>query len=415
MFDIKKLLNTTQEQINEAINTVEVKNPSQYAVLEKAILEVPSDSTYKVPLTTILEINNHPNADRLSLATVYGFQVVIPKDKFKVNDQVIYIPVDSILTPELEALLFGPNAKIKLHHQRVRQIRIRGFPSQGMLVHPDEVETIINTKFLKSEQDLSAILGVSKYEPPEKGPAQTVGKANGRKKLAHPDFHSYNGLSNIKWFPLLFQEGEQVVIQEKLHGTNARAAKLPYRANTLWKKIKKLLKLNKEVEELYGSNRVDISNSSVYKGYYGEDIYGKVFEKLDVFNKLNLNETVFGEIIGPGIQKGYGYSLTEHKFVVFDVKILNKDGTQTWLSPKEASEFAKQRGFEFVPVLYEGPYNKALVEQLISGPSIYDPNEKVREGIAIKAADDYSIDGNKKALKAINPEYLDDVTNSDEH
>lgn len=373
-------------------------------------------SIFKVPLTTIVDINPHPGADRLLLATVYGFQVVIPKDKFNVGDQVIYIPVDSILSPKLDSLLFSASSKIKLHHFRVRQIRIRGFPSQGMIVHPDEVKSIVNVGFLKLEQDLKEILGVTKYEPPEKGPANTLGAGTkGRKKLAHPDFHSYNGLSNIKWMPFLFKEGEQVVIQEKLHGTNARAAKLPFRANTFLKKILKFFNRAPSVENLYGSNRVDITNTRSYKGWYGDDVYGKVFDKLDVFFKLNLGETVFGEIVGPGIQKGYSYSLPEHKFVLFDVKVLNADGTQTWLNPYEVQAFAKKRGFDFVPVLYEGPFNLALVDSLVTGPSVFDPNEKVREGICIKAGIDYSLDGNKKALKAINPVYLDDQSNTDNH
>lgn len=383
-----------------------------------------TDSTYKVPLTKVLEINVHPNADALELATVYGFQVVVKKGSYKAGDTVIYIPVDSILSERLEAILFPmvPNAdgllvppKIKLHHRRVRQIRIRKFPSQGMLVSPKDIESIVNPKFLTLEQDLQTILDVQKYEPPEKGAAQTIGKPNSRRKLAHPDFHSYNGLGNIKWFPNLFTEGEMIVVQEKLHGTNARAAKLPFRATTLWKRIKKYFGYAPAIEKLYGSNRVDITNTSSYNGYYGEDIYGKVFAELDVFTKLLPNETVFGEIIGPGIQKGYDYSLKQHEFVLFDVKVLKEDGKSEWLTPKEVQNYAEQRGFSFVPVLYEGPFNKALVESMMTGPSVFDPTEKVREGIVIKAAANYSVEGNKKAVKAINPVYLDDQSNTDNH
>jgi len=378
--------------------------------------QIDTESVFKVPLTTIKEIKSHPNADRLEVCTVYGFEIVTSKNRYKVGDQVIFVPVDSILSERLEKILFPPESKIKLNKHRVRQIRIRQFPSQGLLIHPNEIESIVNTKFLKLEQDLKEILGVQKYEPPEQGPSVTLGKGlKGHKKLAHPDFHQYNGLPNVKWMPDLFQEGEMVVIQEKIHGTNARAAKLPYRANTLFKRIKVWLGIAQEFESLYGSNRVDISNASTYKGYYGEDIYGATFSKIDVFKKLPKNFTVFGEIIGPGIQKGYEYGLKEHKFVVFDMKTLNGDGTQSWLDPKTCKAMSESLGFDFVPVLYEGPYNKALVESLISGPSVFDPNEKVREGIVIKSMNEYSIEGNKKAVKAINPDYLDNSSNTDFH
>lgn len=369
------------------------------------------DISFKVPVTTILEIHPHPNAERLSLAVVYGFQVVIPNNTYQVGEKVVYIPVDSILSNEVENRLFGPDAKIKLTKSRVRQIRIRKFPSQGMIC---KLETLGINFATKEETDVSMILGITKYEPEIKEQNLPKGK-NGRKNLAHQQFHSYNGLGNIKWFPRLFRLGEEVVIQEKLHGTNARAAKLPYRINSFWRLVKYVLGLAPKSEFLYGSNRVDITNSESYSGFYGTDVYGSVFKKMNVKDKIKDNETIFGEIIGMGIQNNYNYGHEDHTFVLFDVKILNPDGTQTWLGPEEVEKYAKDRGFAFVPVLYKGPYTPELVDLYVSGSSVYCPKEKVKEGIVIKSVKDYSIEGNKKALKCINPEYLDDHTNSDEH
>jgi RNA ligase (TIGR02306 family) len=372
-------------------------------------------SDYKVPYTTILDIQPCPNADRLALATVYGWQVVIPKDKFSVGSKIIYVPIDSILPKNIEDLIFGPDAKVKLHNRRVRQIRLRGSVSQGMLVSPSEISTIVNLNKVSLETDLADILGITKYEPPVK-------ESNGpneprlRKRKDTPNFHSYNGLQNIKWNTTMFKEGDEVVIQCKLHGTNSRAALLPYVPTTIWQKILNKLGLSPKVFKAYGSNRVDISAKSTYKGFFGSDIYGDVFRKIDVFSKLELGETVFGEIIGPGIQKGYSYGLKEHHFVLFDVKKMDIDGNQYWMSPKDVEYFAKVRGFEFVPVLYEGPYNKTLAYQLTLGPSEYgDKSEKVREGIVVKSATRYDIEGNKQALKWVSEAYLDDKTNTDDH
>lgn len=370
---------------------------------------------FKVPYTKILKLEPHSNAERLEIAFVYDFQVVVQKGRYKVGDSVIYIPIDSILPEKVETLLFGPDSKVKLHHNRVRQIRLRGLASQGMIADPETLSSIVNPKYLVDEQDVANILGITKYEPPQKGAAQTQGKPNGRRAQAHPDFHAYNGLGNVKWFPSLFAEGEDIMIQEKLHGTNARAALLPFRANTLLKKIKKFFGFAPLVEKVYGSNRVDITHSSSYKGYYGEDIYGNVFAKLNVFDKLVLGETVFGEIVGPGIQKGYEYDLKEHKFVLFDVKVMQDDGSHVWMNPDDVEAFAKERGFDFVPVLYKGAYNKELTKGMSMGPSVFCPTEKVREGCCIKARQDYSKEGNKKALKWISETYLDDKTNTDEH
>jgi len=373
-------------------------------------------SLYKVPLTTILELNPHNNAERLELATVYGFQVIVRKGQYKVGDKVIYIPIDSLLPQWLEDEVFPPDSKVKLHHHRVRQIKLRGLASQGMLLDPVDVTSKVNPDYLKLEQDLAAILGVTKYEPPQRGPSHTQGLAKNRnKKHEHPLFHKYNGLSNIKWFPNMFKGGDQVVLQEKLHGTNARASVLPFMANTWRKKLKKLFGLASKTENCYGSNNVDISAATEYKGFYGEDIYGKCFSAMDVFSKLKVGEIVYGEIIGPKIQAGYEYGLSEHRFVVFDAKVLQEDGKFRWLNPSEVETFCKERGFEYVPVLYIGPYNQELTYGLTKGPSAYDAKTKVREGLVVKAAEGYDVDGNKKALKWVSEDYLSDDKNTDFH
>jgi RNA ligase (TIGR02306 family) len=375
-------------------------------------------STYKVPYTTILNITPHNNADRLEVCWVYGFQVIAQKGKFKVGDKVIYVPIDSILPQWLEDRLFPADSKIKLINHRVRQIRIRSLASQGMLIHLEDVQSDLEkmSGSLQMEKDYSHWLEITKYEPPQPGFANTRGKDKQRnKKTEHPLFHKYNGLDNIKWFPTLFKEGEEVVIQEKLHGTNARASVLPFAANTSWKKIKKLFGFAPKLENCYGSNNVDISSKSSYSGFYGEDVYGATFSKMDIFSKLKSGEIVYGEIIGPGIQKGYGYDLLSHEFLVFDVKVLQPDGKFKWMNPDQVVEFCKERALNYVPVVYRGPYNESLAYSLTRGPSVYDPKTKVREGIVIKAATDYDNFGNKKALKWVSEDYLQDESNTDFH
>jgi RNA ligase (TIGR02306 family) len=372
-------------------------------------------STYKVPITTIVNITKHDKSDFLEFAWVYGFQVIVKKDFYKVGDQVVYVPIDSLLPQWLEDRLFPADAKIKLNNHRVRQIKIRGYASQGMLIAPIDVVDKTGTK-VKAEQDLAAILGITKYEPPQPGFAQTPGLGRNRnKKHEHPLFHKYNGLDNIKWFPDLFKEDEEVVVQEKLHGTNARASVLPYMANTFKKKLIKFFGFAPKIEKCYGSNNVDISAATNFTGFYGEDIYGKCFDSIDVFSKIQLGEIFFGEIVGPGIQKGYDYGLKEHKFVVFDMKRLQPDGKFEWLAPCDVEAICKERGFDYVPVLYRGKYNRDLVYGMTKGKSVFDPNTKVREGVVIKSANGYCVGGNKKALKWVSEDYLADDKNTDFH
>lgn len=361
-----------------------------------------SGSGYKVPLTTIKEIKEHPNADRLQLAVVYGFEVVIGKDSMNVGDEVIYVPVDSVLPIKLEDELFSSDSKIKLTKHRVRQIRIRKHPSQGMLVKKDTIDKIYNFIPDKLEKDYRNELEIEKYEPPTKGSPQGQQKTIKAKKNSH--FREYKGLGNIKWFPTKFHENELVVVQEKIHGTNARAGILPFEANTLWKRIKGLLGLNPKFEKCYGSNNVQLQDRGDHKGFYGENVYGKVFKSIDVFKKIQPGEQIFGEIYGEGIQKNYHYGLkNEHKFILFDVMVDGK-----WLNPDSVKKFAEERGFDMVPELYRGSFNYETIHKLTEGDSVLSPSQKVREGVVVKAQEGYDEGmGSKRALKFISEKYLD--------
>lgn len=378
-------------------------------------VEVADDgSLFKVPFTTITKVENHPNADRLEVVTVYGFQVIVQKDKYKPNDRIVYIPVDSILPTWLETQIFPEGSKITLKHNRVRQIKIRKLASQGMIVDPADIASKVNPEYLTFEQDLAGILGITKYEPQYSGKTGSRQQTPRNKPKENPRFHKYGGIDNIKWYPTYFDEKE-VVIQEKLHGSNCRASYARTVPNTLWKKILNFFGRLPKYEYCWGSNNVQLQQRPGNTGFYGEDVYKLVLDKVDAFSKLKPGETVFGELIGPGIQKNYEYGHKEHHFVLFDVKTEREDGSQEYLDPEQAEAYAKERGFDFVPVLYRGVFNAALAKELSMGPSVYCPQEKVREGVVIKSRTEYGNASSKKALKLISEAYLDDPANTDNH
>lgn len=388
--------------------------PVGYAPKPEAPAEVADDggSLYKVPLTTILAVGPHSNAERLEVATVYGFQVIVGKGQYKAGDQVIYVPIDSLLPQWLEDKLFPEGSKITLHHHRVRQINIRKLASQGMIINTQDVESKVNPKYLKLEQDLAEILEITKYTPPQRGSAFTKPGTPRNKPLENPRFHMYGGIDNIKWFPTFF-DGKEVVIQEKLHGSCCRASYAKTAANTFWKKVQKLFRMLPEYEYCYGSNRVQLQERASYTGFYGSDVYGAVLEKVGAFKKLKKGETIFGELIGPGVQKNYDYGHLEHHFVLFDVKVEREDGSQEYLDPEQVEAFAAERGFDFVPVLYSGVFNAALAKEMSMGPSVYNPIQKVREGVVVKRRTGYGENSHKHAKKLISEDYLNDKDNTD--
>lgn len=362
-------------------------------------------STFKVPLTRVVDIVAHSNADKLEIVKIYDFNVIVRKGQYRIGDQVIYVPIDSILSEKLENMLFGPESKIKLKNRRVKQIRIRGLASQGMIVSKADINAVFKFTPDKLEHDYAEVLNIVKYEPP--APTFQSSLVSGkRKKLENPHFKKYNGIDNVKWFPILLKD-QEIVVSEKLHGTNSRVALLPFSANTLWKKIKKLFGFVPKYELCYGSNNVQIQERLNYQGFYDNNVYKTVMidqEKLHI--KISENEVLYGEIIGKGIQKGYDYGCKdgEFRFVLFDVARLQEDGSYYWLTFDEVKAYGKERNIDVVPELYRGVFDLDKIKELTKGDSVYCPSQRVREGVVVKPVNN---NGKQIALKAISEEYLD--------
>lgn len=372
-------------------------------------------SEFKVTLTKIKEILPHNNATALELAVVYGFIVVVKKDMYKVGDEAILVPIDSILPKYLEDYIFPEGSKIKLSNSRIKQIRIRKVASQGMLMSPSDVNKCLVQNGRKEinfklEQDYSKELEISKFEPPEEtfSGVKTNLKTSSKKNI-NPHLKNYNGIENFKWFPDLFEEGEQVYVTEKLHGTSCKFGYVPKTEFTFFDKVKKFFGFFvSEYEWCYASNNVQLQNKKDYKGFYGEDIYAKAIKKAKGHEKIWDGIVCYGEIIGEGIQKNYDYGLkNEQKLVLFDVMIVKKDGSNRYLNPDEFITFCDERGFERVPELYRGPFNKDLIKSLTLGDSVYCPSQKVREGVVVKPMIEKICQIGRKKLKFISEAYLD--------
>jgi RNA ligase (TIGR02306 family) len=372
-------------------------------------------SEFKICLTTIKNIQPHPNAERLDIATVFGFNVVVRKGSYNVDDATILVPIDSVLPKYLEDFIFPEGSKVKLSNSRVKQIRIRQFPSQGLLMSPFEVNKclMLNDKDaidFKFDVNYMEALEIKKFEPPEITVRGTRSNLKPIKKVDNnPYLINYNGIDNFKWYPDLFEEGEEVYITEKLHGTSCKFGYLPKDKFTTWEKIKKFFGFSvSDYEWCYASNNVQLQNKKEYKGFYGDDIYAKAIKEANGDKNIWDGIVCYGEIIGEGIQKFYDYGLKgKHKLVLFDIMTVSKDGTHRYLNPDEFIDFCDNRGFERVPELYRGPFNKELAKSLTLGDSVYCPTQKVREGVVIKPIVEKTCVIGRKKLKLISEAYLD--------
>jgi len=362
----------------------------------------------KIEVVEIDNVIKHPNADRLDICTIKGWECVSGRGQFLVGEKAVYIPIDSILPEELEAKVFG-NSKIKLNKHRVRTIRIRGAVSQGLLV---PLETLGIKETVKVGSDLTGELGVTKYEPKDVPSGMRTNLKKVTKANPNPHFHKYTDIKNIKNYNELFANSE-IVVSEKIHGSSFRASFVKKDKLSLWEKTKKLFGLKvSEYIFAYGSRNVQLHLQGSWKGYYKTNIYAEMVHKYDLEDKLRDGEAIYGECFGSGIQKNYHYGCgqDERKLVVFDVMV-----NDIWLSFDEMKDFCIARELPSVPELYRGKYDYDKVVAACSGPSILAPEQPIIEGGVIKEIVEKTSYIGRKVLKIINSDYLLQKGNTDFH
>lgn len=342
-------------------------------------------SSLIVEAVRINEMKEHGNADKLELAMCKGWQCIVPKGKYKSGDLVIYIPIDTVF-PQAFSDKLGITQY--LSHQgnnvlRSKTIKLRGVISQGIIVSPDEVPGV------KEGDDVAEKLGLTKWEPPVSGMPQIAGMP----RRQHPDFWKFTDIENIKNYPDVLVEGEEVVISEKIHGTNFRVGMLSLMSYTWWDKVKNWFKrLRGQNYELHvGSHNVDLQDT-------GNNLYWKVARRYEFEKFLKPNAIVFGEIYGKGVQKlTYGLEDVEVKF--FDAM---QDGK--YVDHEVFLAFCSFHGLPVVPGLYYGPWKKELLGLAEGKSTIAD---HMREGFVVKPTKErWDQRGGRVTFKAISSQYL---------
>lgn len=122
-------------------------------------------STFKVSVEKIEKIWPHSNADKLELASVEGmtFQFCVPKGKYSPGSVVVYFPVDSVLPDSLIEKFGIRNFLSGTKKDRLKTVKFRGEIGQGFVCAVEE----LFTPTPEIGTDVTELLGVIKYEPPE--------------------------------------------------------------------------------------------------------------------------------------------------------------------------------------------------------------------------------------------------------
>jgi len=359
----------------------------------------------------INEIKPIEGADNIELGVIGGWNCIIKKDQYKVNDLVVVATTDAVIPVELSDAMNVTNYLRK--GQRVRTVKLKGVYSECLIIplkYAREAAKHANTKWDEGE-DMMEILGITKWEPP----VTQIQLASGKKVRYqnNPAFTVYYKFPNAKNVKGMFTEEDIVEITRKLHGTNARYGIVKKLKLSFWDKCKKFFGLTDkwvEYEYVYGSHNVEKGSDS--QGFYSTDVWRTVADKYEIKDKLwhlikvldaggqdvGSGIIVYGEIYGPGIQKNYDYKLKELEFAMFDITIDNEYQNTSTAQSYAASQILN---LPYVPVLYVGFWSQE-VQDKYTFDNFIEGTKIPHEGIVIKDSSGVR----NKVYKCINPQYL---------
>jgi len=360
-------------------------------------------SDFACEVVSIDSIEPIEGADRIEVAYIGDYQVIVGKDSYKVGDFAVYIPEQSIVPVEVQKTIGVEGRLSGKGKDRVKAIKLKGVLSQGLL-YPLNPQTDVEGT-MKLGWDMSDALGITKYEPPI--PTQFQGKHKG----GYLDVTINYDFENIKKTPDMFEEDEDVVFTEKLHGTFMCIGIMPLRTEPNWFCDGRIFVTSKGLSKR-GITIDDCEDNRQSNTYV--KILLELFDTLPVWKeKLNnmavepdaMTHYILGEVYGAGIQD-LAYGTKKPEFRVFDIYagLPNKG---EYLNHDDLMEACNAVGFETVPVLYKGKFNKDTMLEFTNGPSTLA--DHIKEGIVIKSLTEgerYGKNRMRKIAKSISEDYL---------
>lgn len=320
-------------------------------------------SIFKVEIVKINSVNHHPNADRLDIATFEGmaYQVITAKGNFKPGDLAFYFPIDSVI-PERFLDEFGIRP---YYSKKLRAAKLRGIFSEGLLIPVGE-------NFSGNVgDDYTEYFGATKYEYPI--PQRMRGEMES--PIGHYKFPSPE---NLKRYTNVLFEGEEVVVTEKLHGTNFTVL------------------IDADGTIRIGSHNYFWKNSEANKNM----VYIRAYNENAALQKLPLGTQVFGEIYGVQDIK-YGLENGKIEIALFAAR----RGSQ-FLNNSNFVTFCEEFSLPRVPVLYIGAYSWEAVSQFNNADSVLSSN-CIMEGVVVQPLVERTHpEIGRVALKLISDRYL---------
>lgn len=370
----------------------------------------------------------HPNADRLQLATVAGFQVIVGLD-VKNGELGVFFPTDGQLSAEFCQMndlhpRFDDKGKrvgggfIDPKHRRVKAQTFRGEKSYGFWV-PLSYFAYTKAELVEGMQftELGGNLICNKYineKTQAQGKARTAGS---RKETAM--FKRHVDTEQFAYNVERIQRGDLLTLTLKMHGTSFRLGHVyePRQLGRFKRWLSRFLPIEKnEWVYLNGSRNVILEKSNGV-GYYGDEsfryaatealqgnlhpgevVYGEIVgyagpDKLimPAADTSALNDPAFTEVYGDKMAYTYGCLPGQAKIFVYRITHASVYGSVVELSWNQVKRRCAELGVPHVPEFWKGTFvyegDRAELEQTVADlTSGNDPvgQTHIREGVVVR-------------------------------
>ncbi|AMR57334.1 putative RNA ligase [Pseudomonas phage vB_PsyM_KIL3b] len=341
-------------------------------------------------------------ADRIELAIVGGWQVVVQKGLYEpMATKAVFFEVDSLLDTERPYFADAANWSSKLLHNidgrihaRVKTMKLRKQLSQGYMI--PLTETGFNGQV---GDDMTKVLGVVKYEKAEEASmnnAGGMGVKTGTSALGFPKFIPKTDQTRVQNITNLYlkavADGEEFEESFKLDGSSLTAFVHDGVAGVASRNVGFRMEDEKRSFLSTLSRFVDHVRNRGLRAAKWERVIKKddnAFTQMatdagliEAIRRDGRNLAIQGEMCGPSIQKNFE-GLEENTFFCYDVFLIDE---QRYMLPAERIKFCTDQGVRHVPVNYTGPLPTPTVATALiraDGPS--GLNGKFREGYVYKS------------------------------
>lgn len=344
------------------------------------------------------EIKPIEGKDRIGVINLSGNDVIVRKDQYNEGDMGLYIYVDSVLPQEI----IDHYELTRLKNGRVKAMKMSGITSKGLFLPLTYPEI---RKDAPEFTNLAAELNILHWKPDVKlykGQTPNIAARNWPQwlevmhisRLDRPDYAD------------TFNENDQVVVTEKIHGMNSTFAfTRPYTDYYTQKEVEggfsvmsRKVNFKRDRPAALMSEDIDFQTNAFYAVADKYDLENI----LEGYSKANDCDIILrGEIFGKRVQD-LDYGMDGIDLRIFDVQ-LERGKYENW---QDVQLVSTMLGLETVPVLYEGNYDKDKITELAQKNSTICPTQ-ISEGVVVRPLNETKLpSGERKIVKLLSNAYM---------